>query len=105
MGKVSLNDYQKAAIESCFNSAAINQHAIRLAGEGLKVVNKVKTIERFEDGDYTKDETKRELAENIGEVIKYCAALSHDLGYDLEDVVQICYDKMQTQKHNEGSNE
>ena len=101
MEKVNLSDYQKVATESCFNAAAIGQHTLGLTDKVLNVANTVKAVERYRHSDYSQAETRRGIADSLGEVIRYCAALSHDLGYSLEEIALLNYGKLKSrQKRN-----
>ena len=99
MEKVNLSEYQKVATESCFNAAAIGQHTLGLTDKVLSVANTVKAVERYHHSDYSQAETRRGIADSLGEVIRYCAALSHDLGYDLEEVIKMNCEKLLTQRY------
>jgi len=66
-----------------------------LAGEAGEIANKVKKfirdgydVEQFE-------QKKMELAAEIGDVLWYCAALSRDIGFDLQHVAQYNINKLQ----------
>ena len=45
---------------------------------------------------YLTPEKKAEIMKEIGDVLWYCATLSHDLGYDLEEVAQTNVDKLRS---------
>ena len=42
------------------------------------------------------DEKRREIVKEIGDVLWYCATLSHDLGYELDEVAQMNVDKLRS---------
>ena len=101
MEKLSLNEYQKMARETAIYPLPIIYPVIGLAGEAGEVADKAKKVIRDKDGDFTSDETRHAIAEEIGDVLWYCAALSHDLGYSLEEIALLNYGKLKSrQKRN-----
>lgn len=69
-----------------------------LTGEAGEVSDKVKKVLRDNNGIFT-DEIKKELAKELGDVAWYIVALSRDLGYSLEDVLQMNIDKLSSRKN------
>ena len=74
-------------------------------GEAGEVADKVKKILR--DTEYRKykygaiaihDEKKKDIALEIGDVLWYCATLSADLGYSLDDIAQMNVEKLASRK-------
>ena len=74
-------------------------------GEAGEVADKVKKILR--DTEYSKDkygaitipdEKKKDIALEIGDVLWYCATLSADLGYSLDDIAQMNVEKLASRK-------
>ena len=61
-----------------------------------------KVIKVIRDGhkEFT-DEKKLEIVKEIGDVLWYCATLSRDLGYELEEVARMNVDKLRSrmQRH------
>ena len=57
----------------------------------------MKKIIRDNDGVFT-DEKKLEIAKEIGDVLWYCAALAHDIGYTLEEVGNMNVEKLRSRK-------
>lgn len=55
-----------------------------LAGEAAEVANKAKKLHR--DGD--SPEKREAMAMELGDVMWYVAVLAHQLGYELDDLVQ-----------------
>lgn len=94
MKEVSLNDYQKMAMETAIYPLPIIYPALGLAGEAGEVADKVKKVIRDKNSDFTNEDTKHAIAEEIGDVLWYCATLSHDLGYSLEEIGQMNHDKL-----------
>lgn len=71
--------------------------ALGLASESGEVCDKIKKIYRDFNGNFS-DEKKQEIAYEISDVIWYCTALSMELGYDLESIMQMNYDKLTKRK-------
>lgn len=94
-----LNEYQKGALETAVypEQYRVIYPALGLAGEAGEVADKVKKIIRDENGDIS-DEKRHAIAMEIGDVLWYCATLAHDLGYSLEDVARMNYEKLQSRK-------
>ena len=68
---------------------------MRLSGEAGEVADKVKKVIRDGHREFT-PEKKAEIMKEIGDVLWYCATLSHDLGYELEEVAQTNVDKLRS---------
>ena len=96
---MTLNEYQKAAIETAVYSEKykIIYPALGITGEAGECSDKVKKVIRDSHGEFT-DEKKREIAKEIGDVLWYCATLANDIGYSLEEVGQINIDKLMSRK-------
>ena len=64
------------------------------------MADKVKKVIRDAGGEFT-PEKRLEIMKEIGDVLWYCATLSHDLGFDLEEVAQTNVDKLRSrmQRH------
>jgi NTP pyrophosphatase (non-canonical NTP hydrolase) len=56
-----------------------------LAGEAGEIANKVKKIQRDDEGEVTASR-KQDLFNEIGDVLWYCAALASELGVSLDDI-------------------
>ena len=89
-----LNDYQVSAIQTAIYpySARITYPAMGLCAEAGEVANKVKKIVR----DGTMD--RQSIADEIGDVLWYIAALANDLGYDLETIASANINKLYDRK-------
>lgn len=92
---MTLNEYQQHALETAIypEKSRIIYPTLGLTGESGEVADKVKKIIRDAEGEFT-PEKKLEIMKEIGDVLWYCAALSHDLGFDLETVAQTNVDKL-----------
>lgn len=104
-----LIEYQAKALETAIYPQRIIYPTIGLAGEAGEVSDKVKKVLRDKGGDFSDADTCREIAKEIGDVLWYCAALSHDIGYTLEEVAQMNIEKLHSRKvrgklHGNGDN-
>ncbi len=92
---MTLNEYQAHALETAIypEDSRIIYPTLGLTGEAGEVADKVKKVIRDANREFT-PEKKREIMKEIGDVLWYCAALSHDLGYTLEEVAQTNVDKL-----------
>lgn len=96
---MNINEYQAAALTTAVypTDKKIIYPALGMCGEAGEVADKVKKVIRDNDQVFT-DEKKREIAKEIGDVLWYCAVLSHDLGFSLDEVAQMNIDKLQSRK-------
>lgn len=104
---MTLNDYQKAALETAVYPAEFNTlyPALGMAGEAGEVADKVKKIIR--DTQITRNEQgaieiepkkAAEIAKEVGDVLWYVATMANDLGYSLENIAQMNIEKLQSRK-------
>lgn len=107
---MTLNDYQNKALETAIypEEAKVVYPTLGLTGEAGEVADKVKKIIRDNNGQLS-DEKKLEIVKEIGDVLWYCATLSHDLGFTLEEIAQMNYDKLHSRQlrgklHGSGDN-
>ena len=103
-------EYQKRAIETAIygEGSKIIYPTLGLTGEAGEVADKVKKVLRDSNGEFS-NEKRIEIAKEIGDVLWYCAALSRDLGYDLDLIAQMNLDKLHSRKernmiHGSGDN-
>lgn len=91
------NEYQEHALETAIYPAEsrIIYPTLGLTGEAGEVADKVKKIIRDNHKEFTA-EKKAEIMKEIGDVLWYCATLSHDLGYTLDEVAQTNVDKLRS---------
>jgi NTP pyrophosphatase (non-canonical NTP hydrolase) len=96
---MTLNEYQERAIKTAIYGAghAIVYPTLGLAGEAGEVADKVKKVLRDNDGVFS-EEIKAGLAKEIGDVLWYCAALSRDLGFTLEEISAMNLEKLNSRK-------
>lgn len=96
---MTLNEYQGCALETAIypEDKKIIYPTLGMAGEAGEVADKVKKVIRDNEQEFTA-EKKTEIMKEIGDVLWYCATLSHDLGYTLEEVAQYNVDKLRSRK-------
>jgi NTP pyrophosphatase (non-canonical NTP hydrolase) len=96
---MELNKYQEEALvtKTYGKGIEIIYPTIKMNGEAGEVAEKVGKVLRDKEGIFT-DEIKLEIAKEIGDVMWYCAALAHDLGYTLEEVAQMNIDKLKSRQ-------
>jgi len=94
---MTLNEYQQHALETAIypEQSRIVYPTLGLTGEAGEVADKVKKVIRDTHGEFT-PEKKQEIMKEIGDVLWYCATLSHDLGYDLEEVARTNVEKLRS---------
>lgn len=97
---MTLNDYQEKALETAVYDKAysIIYPTLGLTGEAGEVADKVKKIIRDKKGDFSDNEVRMEIAKEIGDVAWYIAVLSYDLGFSLEEICQMNYDKLRSRQ-------
>lgn len=99
---MELNKYQEEALVTAVYSEdkKVIYPALGLCGESGEVAEKVKKVIRDNNGELT-EEKRLEIAKEIGDVLWYVATLSHDLGYELEDIALMNINKLRSrQKRN-----
>lgn len=107
---MKVNDYQKMALETAIypKEQKIIYPTLGLTGEAGEVADKVKKVLRDNCGDFT-DEKRKEIAKELGDVAWYLAVCANDLGYTLEEICQMNYDKLKSRQqrgviHGSGDN-
>jgi NTP pyrophosphatase (non-canonical NTP hydrolase) len=93
---MEMNEYQRKSVKFAIYPAThrILYPALGLAGEAGEVANKVKKFIR-DGADKESFEVKKvEIAAEIGDVLWYCAALAHDMGFNLSDIAADNYNKL-----------
>lgn len=96
---MTLNEYQQCALETAVypQQYKVIYPALGINGEAGEVADKVKKIIRDNNGDIS-DEKRLEIAKEVGDVLWYCATLSHDLGYSLDEIAKMNYEKLSSRK-------
>lgn len=79
-----------------------------LCGESGEVAEKVKKLYRDHNGEIT-EEFKQAVKKEIGDVLWYITALSSELGFTLEEVMEANYNKLMARRatntlHGDGDN-
>ena len=94
---MTLNEYQEHALETAIYPAEsrIIYPTLGLTGEAGYLADKGKKIIRDNHKEFT-PEKRAEIMKEIGDVLWYCATLSHDLGYTLDEVAQTNVDKLRS---------
>lgn len=94
---MTLNEYQQHALETAIYPTPIIYPALGLCGESGEVADKVKKVLRDNNSEFT-DEKKAEIAKEIGDVLWYCATLSNDIGYSLDEIAEMNYQKLHSRQ-------
>lgn len=96
---MEVNEYQRMALETAVypKEYKILYPALGLTGEAGEVSDKVKKVLRDNDGAFT-EEKKRDIAKELGDVAWYLAVCANDIGYALEDICQMNYDKLKSRQ-------
>lgn len=94
-----MNEYQRKALETAVypQNYKVVYPALGMNGEAGEVADKVKKIIRDKAGEMT-DEAKTELAKECGDVLWYVAVFANDLGYTLEDIARMNYEKLKSRQ-------
>lgn len=96
---MTLNEYQQKALGTAIypNDYAVIYPALGMCGEAGEVADKVKKVIRDNNQEFT-PEKKTEIAKEIGDVLWYCATLAHDLGFTLEEIGEMNYEKLHSRQ-------
>ena len=107
---ITANKYQTEALKTASYDSKykILYPALGLGGEAGEVMNKVKKIFRDDGGKLTKERALA-IAEELGDVAWYLTVLSHEIGYELGDIMEMNISKLHSRKqrgkiHGEGDN-
>lgn len=94
---MTLNDYQQLALETAIYPQPIIYTALGLCGEAGEVADKVKKVLRDNNSEFT-DDRKHAIVMELGDVLWYCATLSNDLGYTLDEIAEMNYEKLHSRQ-------
>lgn len=96
---MTINEYQEKALETAIypKEYKVVYPALGMAGEAGEVADKVKKVIRDNNGEISKEKAL-EIAKEIGDVLWYCATLANDLGFDLNTIAQMNYDKLHSRQ-------
>ena len=99
---ITMNDYQSRVIATAIYPThhCVVYPAMGLVGEAGEVSEKVKKLLRKDVliplG--LNEDTRKEIAKELGDVLWYAANLAHDLGYSLNDIAQMNMVKLADRK-------
>lgn len=94
-----LDEFQEGAMSTAIweKEYDIVYPALGLASEAGEVAGKVKKVLRDNRGAFT-DSKKQEIADELGDVLYYVAAVAHDLGYKLSEIAEMNHAKLASRK-------
>lgn len=86
---MNFKEYQEAAKKTAIypREHKITYPSLGLSGEAGEVANKVKKVLRDKGGVFDVN-TNTFIADEIGDVLWYCANLAEDLGFSLEEIAR-----------------
>jgi len=95
----TMNQYQADAAKTMIYKWKVIYPALGLANEAGEVLGKIKKLIRDNDVDFKGDSTipaakKVEIAEELGDVLWYVAALAKDLNLSMNDISAINIEKL-----------
>ena len=95
----TMNEYQADAAKTMIYKHKVIYPALGLASEAGEVLGKIKKLIRDSDVDFKGNSTisaskKVEIAEELGDVLWYVAALSKDLNLSMNDIAAINVEKL-----------
>jgi NTP pyrophosphatase (non-canonical NTP hydrolase) len=97
---MEFNEYQKLAIKTAVYPIVGKNFVyptLGLLGEAGEIAEKVKKIFRDSGGEMSQEQ-KELLIKELGDVLWYISALSHELGASLDEVAQQNLKKLQDRK-------
>lgn len=96
---MELNEYQRKAEETAIYDQkwGVFYPALGLAGEAGEVADKVKKVIRDCDGEIS-EEKRVAIGQEIGDVLWYCAILARDLGFSLDEIAEMNYEKLKSRQ-------
>ena len=86
---MDINEYQNEAVKTAIygSGSKIIYPALGLANEAGEVLGKIKKVLRDSNGDFN-ETNNAAIAAEIGDVLWYIAALSRDIGVDLQTIAE-----------------
>ncbi len=97
---MNFNKYQKLSKQTAFYPKEIKPFlylTLGLAGESGEVVEKIKHVIRDKKGIFNKKE-KKEIANELGDILWYMTQLAAELDYSLEDIAKMNIEKLFSRK-------
>lgn len=105
---MEINEYQKMALETAvypkefkaiYPALGMNGEAGEVADKVKKVLRDSEIILRDSSGSIVLPVSKREeLAKEVGDVLWYVATMAYDLGYTLEEIATMNYQKLKSRQ-------
>lgn len=94
---MEMNDYQTKARSTAIYHIddSIIYPAFGLLSEAGEVAGKIKKTLRDFNGNFNVNQ-KHKIADELGDVLWYVAALANDLGYSLNDIANMNLEKLQS---------
>ena len=95
-----MNEYQESAKKTAVfdKEHALVYLTLGLAGEAAEVANKIKKPLRQHGVVELSDDSKKELAKELGDVLWYLSLLAGELGYSLDEVAQMNINKLMSRQ-------
>ena len=96
---MTIKEYSEKAIATATYGwgDSIIYPTLGLNGEAGEVAEKVKKVLRDKYGVFD-EEIKYDMAREIGDIIWYCNALARDIGYSLEEIMDMNIVKLESRK-------
>lgn len=97
--KKSVRDFvRESTLDKAWEVMEIQYVTLGLVGEAGEIANKVKKQIRDHPKDAFNDEFKRDMIGEIGDVMWYVSQLCNELGLDLESIMELNVEKLQSRK-------
>jgi len=92
---MTFDEYQQLALKTAVypKDSAIAYTTLGLCSEAGEVADKLKKLIRDGESEYT-DDFYASVAKELGDVLWYIASLSHELGFSMEEVARMNYNKL-----------
>lgn len=96
---MEIKEYQKIVKLTAIypKEIGLSYCTLGLAGETGEVCEKVKKLYRDKQG-VMSEEFKTELAKELGDIVWYITAIAEETGLNLEDILQLNYNKLLKRK-------
>jgi NTP pyrophosphatase (non-canonical NTP hydrolase) len=95
-----MNEYQKSAMvtaDGIPENLRIIYPALGLAGETGEAIEKIKKVIRNHAGKFSQ-ESRKEIAFELGDIMWYVAVLANNLGFKLSEVAEMNIEKLKDRK-------